>query len=105
MFKKEVERLVLIGVIEVANDSEWGSPSFAQPKTKSNLVRLLSDLRNLNKQLKQKPYPMHKTNEILLELEVFQYAPSLDLNMGYYHIRISKNASNLYTIILSWGKY
>ena len=25
--------------------------------------------------------------------------------MGYYHIRFRKNASNLCTIILPWGKY
>ena len=30
---------------------------------------------------------------------------SLDLNMGYYHIRIRKNASKLCAIILLWGKY
>ena len=30
--KKEVERLVLIGFLELAYDSEWGSPSFEQPK-------------------------------------------------------------------------
>ena len=48
---------------------------------------------------------MPKTNEMLLILEVFQYAMSLDLNMGYYHIRLSKNVSNLYTIIIPWGKY
>ena len=34
MFKKEAKRLVLLGVVEVANDSEWGSPYFAQPKHK-----------------------------------------------------------------------
>ena len=78
----EVERLVLLEVLEVADDSEWGSPSFAQPKSKSNLV-FLSDFSNLNKQLKRKPYPMPKINEILLKLEGFQYATSLDLNMGY----------------------
>ena len=41
---------------------------------------------------------------MLLNLEGFQYATSLYLNMGYYHIRISKNASNLCMIILLWGK-
>ena len=30
MFKDEVECLVLLGVFEVANDSEWGALSFAQ---------------------------------------------------------------------------
>ena len=58
---------------------------------------------NINKQLKQKPCPMPKINEMLLKLEGFQYATSLDLNMGYYHIRLIKNASNLCTIILPWG--
>ena len=48
---------------------------------------------------------MPKINEILLKLGGFQCDTSLDLNMVYYHIRLSKNASNLCTIILPWGKY
>ena len=43
--------------------------------------------------------------EMLLKLEGFKYATSLDLNMGYYYIRLSKNSSNLCTIVLPWGKY
>ena len=31
---------------------------------------------------------MQKINDMLLKLEVFQYATSLDLNMGYYHIQL-----------------
>ena len=48
---------------------------------------------------------MPKRNEILLKLEGFQYATLLNLNMGYYHIRLSKNASILCKIILLWGGY
>ena len=48
---------------------------------------------------------MPKINEMLLKLEGFKYATSLDLNMVHYHIRLSKNASNLCMIILSCGKY
>ena len=48
---------------------------------------------------------MQKINKILFKLEGFQYAMSLDLNMGYYHIQLIKNASNLCTIILPWGEY
>ena len=54
MFQNEVEHLVLLGVLEVANDSEWGYPYFAQYKPKSNQVSFISDFRNLNKQLKKK---------------------------------------------------
>ena len=48
---------------------------------------------------------MQKIREIILNLEGFQYATSLELNMVYYHIRLSDQASNLCTIILPWGKY
>ena len=84
MFRKEVEILVNLGVLEEANDSKWGAPSFAKPKEKRNRVRFLSDFRNLNSQLKRKPYTMPKIHEMLL----FKYASSLDLNRGYYHMLI-----------------
>ena len=48
---------------------------------------------------------MPKINEMLLKLEGFIYATSLDLNMVYYNIRISKNPSNLCKIIIPWRKY
>ena len=60
MFRKEVERLVKLGVLEEANDSEWGAHYFAQKKPKMNRVIFLSDFRNLNRQLKRNPYPMPK---------------------------------------------
>ena len=68
------------------NYSEWGEPPFEQTKPKSILVRFLSNFMDINKQLKLKPYLMPKINDVLLKLEGFQYATSLDLNIGYYHI-------------------
>ena len=92
-----------MGVLEVANESEWGAPSFAEPKPKSYQVRFISDFRNINKQLKHKSYPMTNINGMLLKLEGFHYATSIDLNMGYYHTQMRKNANNLCTILLLWG--
>ena len=48
---------------------------------------------------------MPKVSKILLKSEGFQYATQHDLNMGYYHILLSENKSNLCTIIIPWGKY
>ena len=48
---------------------------------------------------------MPKINKMLLKLEGFPYATSLDLKMIYYHIQISYNTSNLCTIILPRGGY
>ena len=81
---KEVEHLFLLGVLERSNNSEYGDPSFAQPKPKTDRVRFLSDFRNINKQLKRKPYPM-PNNTDFLKLEGFKHTISLDLNMGHYH--------------------
>ena len=68
MFRKEVERLVKLGVLEEANGSEWGATYFAQPKPKTNRVIFLSDFWKLNRQLKRNPYPMPKIREMLLNL-------------------------------------
>ena len=48
---------------------------------------------------------MPNINKSFLKSEGFQYAISLDLNMGYYHIIISESTSNLCTIILPREKY
>ena len=48
---------------------------------------------------------MPKIIEMLLELEGFKYDTSLDLNIEYYHIRLTEDASNLCTIIILFGKY
>jgi hypothetical protein len=42
---------------------------------------------------------------VLQELEGFTYATALDLNMGYYTIRLDPMASKMRTVIFPWGKY
>ncbi|MFM8622678.1 MAG: pol polyprotein, partial [Holophagaceae bacterium] len=102
--RKEVDRLVKLGVLEVCTDSEWGAPSFIIPK-KNHTVRFLSDFRKLNSMLKRKPFPIPKIQDMLQKLERFTYGTALDLNMGYYTIRLNPDAQRLCTIVLPWGKY
>ena len=102
--RKEIDRLVLLGVLEPCTDSEWGAPSFIIPK-KNMTVRFLSDFRRLNSMLKRKPFPIPKIQDMLQKLEGFKYATALDLNMGYYTIRLNPDAQRLCTIVLPWGKY
>lgn len=103
-FKKELDRLVKLGVLEVVQQSEWGSPTFIVPK-KDDKVRFVSDFRRLNAKLKRKPYPLPRISDTLQQLEGFQYATSLDLNMGYYHIVLSPEAADMCTIITEFGKF
>ena len=100
----EVERLCKVGVLKKVNRSEWAAPTFIIPK-KDNTVRFISDFRELNQRIRRKPYPIPKIQDLLLKLEGFQYATSLDLNMGYYHIELDPHSKQLCTIVLPWGKY
>ena len=90
MFIKKVKKLVKLRVLEESYDSEWGAPSFVQPKAKTNRKRFLIDFSNLNRQLKHKTYAVPKIKKMLLNLEGFRYFTSLELKMGYYHIRLRK---------------
>ena len=102
--KAEIERLVSYGVLRKVNRSEWASPMFTVAK-KDQTLRSIADLREVNKRIRRKPYPIPRIQELLHKLKGFQHVTSLDLNMGYYHIRLTPNASAICTVILPWGKY
>jgi hypothetical protein len=43
-----------------------------------------------------------KIQDLLLKLEGFKYAMMLDLNMGYYHIKLSPSSKCLCSINAFW---
>jgi hypothetical protein len=100
---KEVERLCKLGVLERQPASEWALPSFIIAK-KNKTVRFLSDFWEVNKRLVRKPFPIPKISTVLQEIERFSYATDLDLNMGYYTIRLDPDAFKICTIIFPWEK-
>jgi hypothetical protein len=42
---------------------------------------------------------------MIRSMEGFTFASALDLNMGYYHIKLDADARKLWTIVFPWGKY
>ena len=74
MFKREGVSLIVLGVLEKENDPVWGAPYFSQSKAITDIVRLLSDFRNLNRQMRCKPHQMSKIRKMLLNLKGFKYA-------------------------------
>ncbi len=101
---KEINRLESIGALKRQSSSQWASPTFIIPK-KDIAVRTITDFRELNKQIVRRPYPIPKISTTLQELEGFTYATALDLNMGYYTIRLNPRVVEMFTIIFPWGKY
>jgi hypothetical protein len=93
----------LYGVLRKINSSAWACPMFTLAKPDSSL-QSLADLREVNKVIKRKPYPLPKIADMLLQkLEGFMYATSLD--MGYYHMLLTPFARRFCTKVLPWGKY
>jgi hypothetical protein len=95
---KEVERLSKLGALERQPVSEWALPSFIIPK-KDKTVCFLSDFGKVNKRLVRTPFSIPKISTVLQEIEGFSFATALDLNMGYYTIRLEPDASKTCTII------
>jgi hypothetical protein len=102
--KIELECLTKAGVLKKVNQSEWAALTFLIPK-KDAMVQFIPDFHELNKRIKQKPFLIPKIQDLLLKLEGFQYAMTLDLNMGYYHIKLSSFSKHLCTIVTPFGKY
>jgi hypothetical protein len=100
--RKEIDRLCKIGIFKRQRESKWGSPTCITPK-KDNTVRVVLDFRRLNKMLVRKPFPLPKISTTLMQFKGSTYATALDLNMGYYNIRINAKASEMCTIIFPWG--
>jgi hypothetical protein len=96
--EKEINRLCDLGVLKPQVALEYQSPSFIIPK-KNGTVRVVSDFRVLNSKLDQVSYPIPRIQDILISLNGFSYAMSIDLNMGYYAIRLTPNAQKLCTIV------
>ena len=101
---KEINRLIEIGVLEQVQEADWLSPSFIVPKS-DKTVRFLSDFRELNKALVRRPFPLPKISDMLQQMEGFTFASAIDLNMGYYHLKLDLETMKICAIVFPWGIY
>jgi hypothetical protein len=71
---------------------------------KTSDVRILTDFRILNAQIKRKPSPLPKISDLLRKLSGFKHATVIDLSMGSYHIPLDLEAQKLCTKILPYKR-
>ena len=68
-------------------------------------MRFITDYCRINQKLVRKPHPLTRIGETMQQLEGFQYATALYLNMGYYTIRLSPARQDMTTVVNEFGKF
>jgi hypothetical protein len=84
---KEINRLCELGVLKPQIALEYQSSLFFIPM-KNGTLFVLSDFRVLNSKLQQVSYLIPRIQDILISLNGFTQAMSIDLNMSYYPISL-----------------
>jgi hypothetical protein len=103
-FRKEIEQLIGLGVIEKDDCSPWAVPCFIIPK-KNKTVRFLTNFCCLNAQLIRYPYPLTRISVMLQNIPAYQWISTLDINMGYYTRELADSSKQLTAFVLLLGKF
>ena len=95
-YKRRLEEMIMLGVLEHASRSEWIHGTFIIPK-KDASTHWISDLHSLNMSLIHKVYPIPKITELLYKCQGYKYVTILDLSNHCYTFVIKENCHHLLT--------
>ena len=65
----------------------------------------MSQISDASIKNQEKTVSLTKNSDTLQQLEGFQYATSLDMNIGYDHLKLTPEAFEMCNIVTEFGKY
>ena len=101
--RKKLDKMLVVGIIEPVEESEWVSPMVVQDKKTKGEIRICVDLRKLNDAYVHDPFPTPFTDEVLDNVggqEVYSFT---DRCSGYHQITIHKYDKHKMTFTNKWG--
>ena len=101
--KEELDSMLAMGIIEPIV-SPYASPVFALHKS-DNKLRLITDLRSLNKVTEFDPYVMPRIDEILDEVTSARYITTLDLTKGFYQVPLDPATKHKSAFVTPFGQF
>ena len=103
-FRKEITRLIEIGVLTPVQQSEYGTLVFIIAKKEVTVI-FLTNFRRLNRTVVKKSYHIPIIGDTMQWLEGLKFSTTLDINIGYYTIHIDTKSKDITTIVTEFGKF
>mgnify|MGYP000748020042 CR=1 FL=1 len=97
-----MERQESIGILKRCWETKWGMPGFVRPK-KDGTIRTIEDLRELNKCVVRKVYPLFRIQDILHRRQNYVYFTKIGISMQYYTFMLDNESSSYGVIITPMG--
>ncbi|ORD93876.1 TF29 [Enterospora canceri] len=101
--KQQIKDMLDQGLIS-RSSSKYGSPSFGVLK-KNGAVRMVTDFRALNQITEKEVYPFPNVKDQLQGLHGRKVFSQIDLDKGFYQIRIRKEDRHKTGFVLPFGQY
>lgn len=93
---------MVISTITELTDSV--SPTVIAPKP-NNKICLCVNLSGLNHCMKHEHFPIPPTEETFAKLKGVTVFSKLDVNLGFYQVKLAEDSKKLTTCLKPWGRY
>ncbi len=102
-FRKEIESLLELGIIEVSH-SHWSSPPIPITK-KDGGIRIVCDFRRLNTVTVAEPFLMPTIDSIIARVGNSTYLSKLDLLKGFHQVPMEEESKQYTAFSCAHGKF
>ena len=104
VLEEQLNALQAGGVIAVGEPSDWNSPVILVPKGKSAELRIVQDMREINRSLLPKKFVLPSIDDFLQSLHGWKIASSLDIKHAFWNLNCPKSRKRS-ALFMPWGRH